>query len=93
MIQVDWWQLRNSQLENKNTNKQRGANEVALHRAGQPADPRADLGESALSGGPRHLARRQEDSAAGRGTHAYLTTLTHLLLVRGLWKIIQSKMQ
>lgn len=38
--------------------------------AGQPADSRANVGESALSGGPRHLARRQEDSAAGGGEHA-----------------------
>lgn len=61
-----------------------------LRLAGQPADPRADLGESALSGGPCHLARRQEDSAAGRGTRAHLTALMHTLLVRGLWKITQS---
>lgn len=46
------------------------------HPAGEPADSWADLGEGALSGGPRHLAWRQEDSAAGRGTH----TQTHTKL-------------
>ena len=47
------------------------------HSLGKPADSRADLGESALSGGPRHLARRQEDSAAGWGTLMQDHTLTH----------------
>lgn len=40
---------------------------VWLPPAGEPEDSWADLGESALSGGPRHLARWQEDSAAGWG--------------------------
>lgn len=48
---------------------------------GKPADSRADLGEGALTGGPRHLARRQADSAASRGnTHTY----TH-------WKMHQTQ--
>lgn len=38
---------------------------------GKPADSGADLGESALSGGPRHLAWRQEDSAAGWGKQTH----------------------
>lgn len=38
------------------------------HPVGKPADSWTDLGESALSGGPRHLAWWQEDSAAGWGS-------------------------
>ena len=40
-----------------------------LLNVGQPADPGADLGEGALTGGPRDLARWKEDSPASRGTY------------------------
>lgn len=51
---------------------------------GKPADSWADLGESALPGGPRHLAWRQEDSAAGWGTHFDTCTHTHTVTQRTL---------
>lgn len=43
----------------------KGRSQCCSYAAGKPADSRANVGEGALPGGPRHLARRQEDSAAG----------------------------
>lgn len=42
--------------------------------SGEPPQPRADLGEGSLSGGPHHLAWRQESRYAGRGNAVFSTS-------------------